>query len=752
MKECVLETPTLLHLAALNNHIEVVEFLKQRLFPPIGRYKRILHYNTPNFQDMLPEDMAGLRGYASLRGKLYDYRKVFEVWVKDINSEQCSLDFTKLCICGHPRVGKSSLKASLSKKEAAPSEGESPNTFGIDVSQVNVLGTNFSVWDFAGQVDSFITHQFFISTESTIFTVIVNLTTPFEEQKEELRWWLSFIKTRNLGQVSFLANSADSGNYVPMPCTPEQPPKRPLSSGPPDDRRGSVVSEESMFGNVVLQVPVVVIGSHYDLLPPTDAHRALDRLQDFAIEMRDLFKLYLGLSDRVLPLACHVPKSEEMTRLKQELVSVRTKLMKVQPQYPRVAMMIVNRIEKLKSEQPKLKVIVWEQFVEIIHSDVNRLITERQLSYLCKCLANAGVVVYFDQGALGNYVFIDPLWLCRDVLGKALAPEGFPQAQIAPLQAPTIKEDVIKAQLAKYMDNNHVNVILELLQRFDLCHLDRRKKTYLFPSFSKECFDHSLWQPDNGLHYIGRRLSCEDETDTFPPGFLSRLQVQVYKLLQMDQTMHMFSNNFLVEVGGYQCLVKLSEKSKVLDIVGRTKDTHTQACLALIDMVQGAVAALIKTSCPTVFLNIKVISCSDLQAHSDDPIIYTTNEVIRAESVVNNRSGKMESLVDLLYFGNQSLKSSYSLQHTPISHIREEDIEKLEELLDDGEKTWRDLAKELGLAVYVKLLEGKKPHSTRMLMLKYGERPKWTLESLLSALKKIDRLDAWALLRSHYLS
>lgn len=54
-------------------------------------------------------------------------------------------------------------------------------------------------------------------------------------------------------------------------------------------------------------------------------------------------------------------------------------------------MMIVDRIEKLKSEQPKLKVIVWEQFVDIMH-EVNRLISDRQLSYICKCLANAGVV------------------------------------------------------------------------------------------------------------------------------------------------------------------------------------------------------------------------------------------------------------------------------------------------------------------------------------------------------------------------
>ncbi|KAL5476240.1 hypothetical protein EMCRGX_G026162 [Ephydatia muelleri] len=337
-KECVLDTPTLLHLAALNNHTEVVEFLKQRLFPPIGRYKLVLDYNALNSQDMFPEDMANLRGNASLRGKLSDYRKSFDMWVREINSEQCSLDFMKLCICGHPRVGKSSLKASLSKKEVAPTnEGESPNTFGIDVSQVNLSGSYFSVWDFAGQVDSFITHQFFISTESTIFTVIVNLTTPFEEQQEELRWWLSFIKARNLGQVPFVANSTESGNYVPM-CTsvPEQqPPRRPLSSGPPEERRESVVSEDAMFCSVVLPVPVVVIGSHYDLLSPEVGRRALERLQDFANEMRELFRLYLMLSDRVFPLACNMPKSEEMHKLKQELLALRSRLMKLQPQYPK---------------------------------------------------------------------------------------------------------------------------------------------------------------------------------------------------------------------------------------------------------------------------------------------------------------------------------------------------------------------------------------------------------------------------------
>ena len=64
----------------------------------------------------------------------------------------------------------------------------------------------FSVWDFAGQINSFITHQFFISTQSTVFTVLINLTDSLEDQRIQLMRWLGFIKMRNLGQVIRIYN------------------------------------------------------------------------------------------------------------------------------------------------------------------------------------------------------------------------------------------------------------------------------------------------------------------------------------------------------------------------------------------------------------------------------------------------------------------------------------------------------------------------------------------------------------------
>lgn len=76
------------------------------------------------------------------------------------------------------------------------------HTFGIEITSMQLSGRDiFSVWDFAGQVENFITHQFFISTQNTVFTVLVNLTDPLEEQRRQLMRWLGFIKMRNLGQV-----------------------------------------------------------------------------------------------------------------------------------------------------------------------------------------------------------------------------------------------------------------------------------------------------------------------------------------------------------------------------------------------------------------------------------------------------------------------------------------------------------------------------------------------------------------------
>ena len=64
------------------------------------------------------------------------------------------------------------------------------------------------------------------------------------------------------------------------------------------------------------------------------------------------------------------------------------------------------------------------------------------------------------------------------------------------------------------------------------------------------------------------------------------------------------------------------------------------------------------------------------------------------------------------------------------------------------QKDWRDLARKLGLDKYIQLLESRTPHSTRLLLLKWGEKPRWTVDSLLYALKGIGRVDVANFIRA----
>ena len=41
--------------------------------------------------------------------------QMFEQWIQDIALDKVTLDRIKLCICGHPRVGKSAMRQSLSR-------------------------------------------------------------------------------------------------------------------------------------------------------------------------------------------------------------------------------------------------------------------------------------------------------------------------------------------------------------------------------------------------------------------------------------------------------------------------------------------------------------------------------------------------------------------------------------------------------------------------------------------------------------
>lgn len=325
---------------------------------------------------------------------------------------------------------------------------------------------------------------------------------------------------------------------------------------------------------------------------------------------------------------------------------------------------------------------------------------------------------------------------------------------------------MVQTKLSQFLDHQHIQIIIQLLRDFDLCHYNRESDTLLFPAFITDEFPPSLWTRSAEYNsYIGRRLVCSDVTDCFPPGFFSRLQVQVLNSLRSERV-YLFKGSFLIQGSGYQCLISMSTAarergslrhqktsySSAITMQARASAGHQFSCAQNLDLIQTMIAQLVRMSCPTVFLDLLILSTSDLRAHSPDPHPYTIYKVILAESnkeeVVNESTGFRDSPIDLLYMGDESIRKTSTGRHRKVAYLSEDIVQRIEQLLEDGPKDWRDLARKLGLDKYIQLLEGRSPHSTRLLLLKWGEKPRWTVDSLLYALRGIGREDVATFVRA----
>ncbi|XP_072041095.1 rho-related GTP-binding protein RhoU-like [Amphiura filiformis] len=130
-------------------------------------------------------------------------------FVKSIKASQISallkagstpVETIKLFLVGHPAKGKSTLKTSLTTGALKSlitirrHENRCP-TPGIKVKGKTITGAgSFMIWDTAGQVEFHITHAMLLGTGRGVFVVVYSCCDPEDEQKEQLKYWLCFIK------------------------------------------------------------------------------------------------------------------------------------------------------------------------------------------------------------------------------------------------------------------------------------------------------------------------------------------------------------------------------------------------------------------------------------------------------------------------------------------------------------------------------------------------------------------------------
>lgn len=303
-------------------------------------------------------------------------------------------------------------------------------------------------------------------------------------------------------------------------------------------------------------------------------------------------------------------------------------------------------------------------------------------------------------GAQARYVCLDPSWLCRDILGTALAPDDFVSPNLAnQVGANHISEDVLTRLLGVHADP-HLDTLIQILTSFEICY--ELKGTdpvcYNFPSFIRKSLEPRDWEVDPVyVYYHGRRLQCGEELDCLPPGLFNRLQVKIANLYNGIQ---LFKDALIVKDNNAVCLVKTDEMNDQITFIARAPaDEQSQAahqfklatnalsCFMILDMLHQQLCKLLKVACPNISMKWHILSPLDLKAHKEDPYVYTCDTVVSVihsnAKFINQNTGHVEQPLDVLYCGSKQVEEQRSGESMPIAFLPDSVFEGLEELLGD---------------------------------------------------------------------
>ena len=289
-------------------------------------------------------------------------------------------------------------------------------------------------------------------------------------------------------------------------------------------------------------------------------------------------------------------------------------------------------------------------------------------------------------------------------MGTALAPKEFEGANLAKeIGKSVISEQELIGLLGDYA-NPHAESLIQLLTNFELCcRLQGSDPAmYEFPCFLTMPLPPDVWQKDPiFVYYHGRQIQCSEEQDRFPPGLFSRLQVKVRSMYPKEPQIKMFKNSFIVHNENTQCLVETDEMNNQItftsrsektvrnvqqSVTGRT-DPSAHQCLMLVDILHSQLYRLLKVACPNLSTKWQALSAADLKAHSNDPCIYTLEDIVDALSAktpfVHKISGQKEEIVDVLFCGCEHIQVERTGDNMPIAFLSKSVLDGLEEVLGE---------------------------------------------------------------------
>ncbi|CAL1534532.1 unnamed protein product [Lymnaea stagnalis] len=347
----------------------------------------------------------------------------------------------KLMVVGYGGRGKTSLLQGLKRKIKNNSSEKPSVTVGVIVDDWKYERQRFgktvtytlNTWDFAGQEDFYSTHQCFLSNR-TLYLVVYDISMGPDEI-DKLKPWLSNIHARA-----------------------------------PD-------------------CPVIVVGTHYDLIPAEERETTV---AEFEVKLKEL------LNKPGLPMiSCFaiVDVSKESLELQQLRNKVKEIVdgfkikgqhvmgQKVPASYVRLGELLHEEAKRIEKSFP---VIRHSQLLRLIKSG-SLILDDEERKQAITFLHESGVLLHYNETALQmrDFYFINPGWLCRMMAQVVTVPEINPFID---------RNGIMKRSAASLLftgketsgDSNFVfpsNLIpqyLHLLEKFEIA-LPRNEEELLIP-------------------------------------------------------------------------------------------------------------------------------------------------------------------------------------------------------------------------------------------------------------------------------
>ena len=297
-------------------------------------------------------------------------------------------------------------------------------------------------------------------------------------------------------------------------------------------------------------------------------------------------------------------------------------------------------VVKTSPEMPRAPDDTVEETVEFLHASGEVCIHVASLMELIQCLT------LYIQVFLVNYLaLLDVPWMSHSLLGPVMAPPEFPvhleaAAKSRREEGTATKEEIctvirnFRRRQGKNPDDINTEYAMNALDTLGVMfELPDRPGVFCIPSHLPYKDRNEMWpEHPRKIAYVGRRIECRRNIDTFTSAFFVFLQSRLAVII--DRKAFLWKGGLkvahVIEEEAIECLVELKNYDTVVDLVARGSEKSQHHCLAFLVAINDILIQMLRTKSPGSQTRMYLLHPPDLVARAVEPFGFSEDEVEEA--------------------------------------------------------------------------------------------------------------------------